>query len=44
MMDMDKFKRDYKFKSDESYDDGRRNRWIIIIGIIVMIALAYFLK
>lgn len=43
-MDMDKFKRDYKFKSGESDNDGRRNRLIIIIGIIVILLLAYFLK
>lgn len=43
-MDMDKFKRDYKFKSAESDNDGRRNKLIIIFGIIIVIALAYFLK
>lgn len=43
-MDMNKYKRDYKFKSEESYNDGRRNKRIIIIGIIVMIVLAYLLK
>lgn len=43
-MDMNKFKRDYKFKSAESDRDGRRNRVIIIVGIIVIILLAYFLR
>lgn len=43
-MDMNKYKRDYKFKSEESYNDGRRNKLIIIIGIAAIIVLAYLLK
>ncbi|WP_262713626.1 hypothetical protein [Sphingobacterium phlebotomi] len=43
-MDINKFKRDYKFKSAESDNDGKRNLIIIIVGIIVVIALAYFLR
>ena len=38
-MDMDKFKRDYKFKSSE---DGGFNKWIIIIGGVIVAVLAYF--
>ena len=43
-MDMNKFKRDYKFKSHEAYDDGRRNKIIIIVSIVLVILLAYFLR
>lgn len=43
-MDMNKFKRDYKFKSGESETDSKRNTIIIIVGIIVIIALAVFLR
>ena len=38
---MDKYKRDYKFKSEEDTAGGL-NKWIIIIGGIVVAALAYF--
>jgi len=44
MMDMNKFKRDYKFRSRESHTDGRRNRTLIIACIVVMIALLYLSK
>lgn len=43
MMNMDKYKRNYKFKSAESDTDGRRNRIIIIVGVVLVAALAYFL-
>lgn len=43
-MDMNKFKRDYKFKSYESYTDGRRNKWLIIGCIVFIVLLTYFLK
>lgn len=43
-MDMNKFKRDYKFKSNEAYDDGRRNKILIIVSIVVIVLLAYFLR
>ena len=40
-MDMDKYKRDYKYKSSE----GDKNfKWIIILGAAVIALLAYFLK
>ena len=42
-MDINKFKRDYKFKSIESDNDSKRNMIIIVVGVIVVIALAYFL-
>lgn len=39
-MDMDNFKRDYKYKSTE----GDKNfKWLIILGGIVVALLAYFL-
>jgi len=44
VMDMNRFKRDYKFKSTESDNDGKRNLIIIIVGIVIVIALAYFLR
>lgn len=43
-MDMNKFKRDYKFKSYESHTDGRRNKLLIIVGIVAIIVLTYVLK
>lgn len=40
-MDMDKYKRDYRYKSSE----GDKNyKWIIIIGGIIVVLLAYFFK
>lgn len=42
-MDLDKFKRDYKYKSEEA-DNGSINKWIIIIGGAIVILLAYLLK
>ncbi len=43
-MDMNKFKRDYRFKSGESYNDGRRNKILIISCIVIIIALYYITK
>ncbi|SFS80969.1 hypothetical protein SAMN05660206_105109 [Sphingobacterium wenxiniae] len=43
-MDMNKFKRDYRFKSEQSYTEGRRNKTLIVICIVVMIVLMYLLK
>lgn len=41
-MDMDKFKRDYRYKSSE----GNSNNWLkwLIIGCAVIIALIAFLR
>ena len=41
-MDIDKFKRDYKYKSDEGANGGAINKWLIIIGGALVILLAYF--
>jgi len=43
-MELNKLKRDYKFKSQESHTDGRRNRTLIIACIVVMIVLLYLSK
>ncbi len=43
-MDLDKFKRDYKYKSQEGAHGGDINKWIIIIGGAVVVALAYFFR
>lgn len=43
-MDMDKYKRDYKFKSEEGANGGGNFKWLIIICGLVIVALAYFLK
>ncbi len=40
-MDMDKYKRDYKYRSSEG---DKSYKWIIIIGAIVVALLAYFTK
>ncbi|MGJ1203215.1 hypothetical protein [Sphingobacterium lactis] len=40
-MDLDKFKRDYKYKSQEGAHSGDVNKWIIIIGGALVILLAY---
>lgn len=42
-MDVNKYKRDYKYKSAEGANEGV-NKWIIIIGGIAVALLAYFLK
>ncbi|WP_262506431.1 hypothetical protein [Sphingobacterium paucimobilis] len=42
-MDMNKYKRDYKFRSDEGTDSGKSMKWLIIIGGLVVVALAYFI-
>jgi len=39
MMELNKLKRNYKFRSQESHTDGKRNRTLIIACIIVMIVL-----
>lgn len=39
-MDIDKFKRDYKYKSDEG---GKSFKWLIIICGIIVAILAFFL-
>ncbi len=40
-MDINKFKREYKFKSEQSYNDSRRNKFLIVACIVVMILLYY---
>ena len=40
-MDLDKFKRDYKYKSQEGAHGTDMNKWIIIIGGALVILLAY---
>lgn len=42
-MDLDKFKREYKYKSGEG-GQGGINKWIIIIGGALVILLAYLLN
>jgi len=44
MMELNKLKRDYKFKSRESHADGRRNRTLIIGCIAIMLVLLYLSK
>lgn len=40
-MDMDKYKRDYRFRSSE----GNKNfKWIIIVVGVIIALLAYFMK
>ena len=43
-MDDNKFKRDYKFKSQEGAHGGGVNKWLIIIGGAIVILLAYLLR
>ena len=43
-MDDNKFKRDYKFKSQEGAHGGGINKWIIMIGGAIVILLAYLLR
>lgn len=43
-MDDNKFKRDYKFKSQDGAHGGNINKWIIIIGGAIVILLAYLLR
>jgi len=43
-MDLDKFKRDYKYKSQEGAHGADYNKWIIIIGGGIVILLAYLMK
>ena len=39
-MDMNKYKRDYRFKSDEG--DNKNYTWLIILCAVVIIVFAYF--
>ncbi len=41
-MDLDKYKRDYKYRSQEGAHGGGVNKWIIIIGGALVALLAYF--
>jgi hypothetical protein len=40
-MDLDKYKRDYRYKSSEG---NKSFKWIIIVGAVVIALIAYFLK
>lgn len=40
-MNLDKYKRDYKFKSQEGMHGASTTKWIIIIGGMVIAVLAY---
>ncbi|WP_206367882.1 hypothetical protein [Sphingobacterium chungjuense] len=40
-MDLDKYKRDYKYRSQEGAHGGGVNKWIIIIGGALVALLAY---
>lgn len=40
-MNLDKYKRDYKFKSQEGVHGAGVSKWIIIIGGMVIVVLAY---
>jgi len=42
-MDFNRYKRDYRFKSSEGANGGGINKWIIIIGGILVALAAYFL-
>ncbi len=43
-MDLNNLKRDYKFKSHQSYNDGRRNKTLIITCIVLIIGLYYLFE
>lgn len=43
-MNVDKYKRDYKYKSQEGAHGGGINKWIIIIGGALIILLAYLVS
>ncbi|MGO1521490.1 MAG: hypothetical protein ACTHZ1_02540 [Sphingobacterium sp.] len=42
-MNLDKFKREYRYKSEEGTQGGV-NKWIIIIGGAIIILLTYLIK
>jgi len=37
-------KRDYHFKSDAAYNEGRRTKIMIAIGVVIVLALYFFVK
>lgn len=37
-------KRDYHFKSDAAYNEGRRTKITIVIGIVIVLALYFIFK
>jgi|GEM_PF-2337964 len=43
-MDMNKYKRDYKYRSTEGAESGKWLKWLIILLGIAVALLAYFLK
>lgn len=40
-MDMDKFKRDYKYKTNEG---GKSFTWLIIVCAAIIVLLAFFMR
>jgi len=42
-MDMNKYKREYKYKSAQGEEGGRWLKWLIIIAGIIVALAAYFL-
>lgn len=42
-MNMGKYKRDYKFRSDEGSEGGKNLIWLIIICGLAVAAAAYFI-
>lgn len=43
-MNLDKFKREYNYKSQEGAHGGGPNKWLIIIGGVLVIILAYLVS
>ncbi len=43
-MNLDKYKREYKYKSQEGAHGQNVNKWIIIIGGAIVVLLAYLFK
>lgn len=43
-MDINKYKRDYKFKSQVGEQDGPRTKLLIGIGIVMVVIFYFFFK
>ena len=43
-MNLNDFKRDYKFRSQQSQIDGRRNKTLIIACIVIIIVAYYVVQ
>ncbi|WP_262886585.1 hypothetical protein [Sphingobacterium sp. SGG-5] len=43
-MDMNKYKRDYKYKSAEGEESGKNLKWLIIITAIIIGIIAYIFR